>query len=123
MTTRVETNDSTLVLKVQQKLYDLIVSVLGADTFTTPFSASLPGGLTLFVSSVPSGLTIVYKAVPPGEVVLDGRVDIFDAAALAFSYGVGPGASSYNSYADVNIDGRVDILDAAVVATNYGQVF
>lgn len=120
LTTTVETRDSTLVLRVPQRLYDLIVSTFSTDTFTTPFSVSLRGGLVLSVESLPPGLTIVFKAVPLGEVVLDGQVNILDVATLAFSFGRGPGVAGYNAYADFNIDGRVDILDAAALALNYG---
>ena len=117
----VETPDSTLALNVPQKLYDLLVDRLGADRVSTPFSTPIAHGfLVLSITSDPSGLTIKLVPVPAGEVVVDGRVNIIDAATLAVSYGLGPNDSQYSAMSDFNLDGRVDILDAAALGANYG---
>jgi hypothetical protein len=116
----VETPDSTLTLNVPQKLYDLVVDILGTDSVTTPFSTPIARGfLVLSITSDPPGLTIKLVPVPAGEVVVDGRVNIIDAATLAVSYGLGPNDSQYSAMSDFNLDGRVDILDAAALGANY----
>ncbi len=124
MTKTVETPDSTLTVNIPQKLYDLIVGYFGTDSFTTPFSVAVAHQmLVVSVMSEPSGLTVKFAPVPAGEVVVDGRVDIMDAATLALSYSRGPGDARYNGMADFNVDGRVDILDAAALAANYGMSY
>ncbi len=50
----------------------------------------------------------------------DGRVDIFDVAAIAFAYGSQAGSATWNSAADLTGNGRVDIMDVATVAADYG---
>ena len=124
LTATVDVPDSTLDLRIPQRLYDLVVSTLGTDTFTTPFSIPLANGaLILSVNSVPPGLTVKLVPVPPGEVIVDGRVDILDAATLAYSYSRGPGDPGYSGMADFDLSGSVDILDAAVLAMNYGRSY
>jgi len=51
----------------------------------------------------------------PGDANVDGRVDVFDLAALANHYG-GPGG--WND-GDFTRDGNVDVYDLAVMANNY----
>ena len=120
LTTTVETPDGTLTLNVPQRLYDLVVDQLGTDSVTTPFSTPVAHGfLVLSITSDPSGLTIKLVPVPAGEVVVDGRVNILDAATLAVFYGLGPDDSQYSAMSDFNLDGRVDILDAAALGANY----
>jgi len=56
----------------------------------------------------------------PGDVRGDYSVDIFDALALANSYGKALGSSDWNSNADINSDNVVSVYDAIILATNYG---
>ncbi len=56
-----------------------------------------------------------------GDYNLDGRVNIFDIASLAFAYGSTPGAATWTPHADVDGNGVVNILDVAIAAANYGK--
>jgi hypothetical protein len=51
----------------------------------------------------------------------NGKVDILDASALAFSFDTTPASLRWNVAADLNNDGIVDIGDAALVAFYFDQ--
>jgi hypothetical protein len=55
----------------------------------------------------------------PGDVNGDGKVDIFDLAAVGLSYGSKPGDSNWNPNADVHKDDKIDIFDLATVGVNF----
>jgi peptide/nickel transport system substrate-binding protein len=62
-----------------------------------------------------------------GDVNGDGKVDLFDAAAVSAHWYPGPpiGPLDYNRKADINPilapDGKVNILDAAIVSAHWGE--
>ncbi len=56
-----------------------------------------------------------------GDYNLDGRVNILDAASLAFAYGSTPGTATWTPHADIDGNGVVNILDAAILAANYDK--
>ena len=66
-----------------------------------------------------SAFFVAYARVL-GDVNGDFKVDILDAALLAYSYGSHPGDSNWNPNASFDSDGVVDIQDAAVLAYYYG---
>jgi hypothetical protein len=78
------------------------------------------GGL----SQIEVGPDLIYAWSPiKGDVNLDGRVDIFDLAAVANYLGVKEGDALWpaaSKYDLTNSGGKaIDILDLIVVSTNY----
>ncbi len=74
------------------------------------------GGATLKVP----WWTRVDRLANPGDVNQDLRVDILDAAMVAYGYGTMDIDLSWNPAADVDYNGVVNILDAAIIGFNYG---
>ncbi len=74
------------------------------------------GGTTLKVP----WWTRVDRLANPGDVNQDLRVDILDAALVAYAYGTRDIDPSWNPNADVDHNGVIDILDAAIIGYNYG---
>jgi len=62
-------------------------------------------------------LRITILAVP-GDAVVDGKVDVYDLAALANNYQTGTGKTWWE--ADFNGDGEVNVYDLAILANHYG---
>ena len=58
--------------------------------------------------------------VAPGDLFMTGRVDIGDAAIVAFAFGSRGPDPNWNAKADINRDGHVDIADAAILADAFG---
>jgi hypothetical protein len=58
--------------------------------------------------------------IPPGDVNNDGRIDIRDAAIVAFAFDCRVTMPCYNPAADITKDGVVDIRDMAIVAFYFG---
>ncbi len=73
-------------------------------------SGSFPGGWA----------TKLTQSKLPGDVNHDNKVDILDAALVAFAYGSRPGEPRWNPSADLDYDGIVDIKDTAIIALYYG---
>jgi hypothetical protein len=61
-------------------------------------------------------------ALLEGDSNQDGRIDIFDFALLASSYGTRNGETGYDVRADLNGDSSIDIFDFALLASNYGLI-
>ena len=55
-----------------------------------------------------------------GDVNGDCKVNVFDLARVARSFGknVGPGVDPYT---DLNLDGKIDVVDLVIVASNMGK--
>ncbi len=70
-------------------------------------------------SAFASAFFVAYAKVV-GDVNGDFKVDVLDAALLAYSYGTRPGDAKWNPNADFDNNGVIDILDAAQVAAYYG---
>ncbi len=88
------------------------------DTATiTTFSRAFFDGTS--VSATGSAFFIAYAKVL-GDVNGDFKVDIVDAALLAYSYGAKQGDALWNPSSDFNYDGVIDIKDAAILAFYYG---
>ncbi len=64
--------------------------------------------------------TRVDRLANPGDANQDLRVDILDAALVAYAYGTRDIDPLWNPDADIDYNGVIDILDAAVLAYNYG---
>jgi hypothetical protein len=56
-----------------------------------------------------------------GDILGEGKVDIYDAIALANYFGLHQGQTGWNPYADLNHDGTVDIFDVIILCDNFGQ--
>jgi len=56
-----------------------------------------------------------------GDINGDNKVDIYDVAIVAYSFGSYPGHPRWNPEADLNRDESVDIRDVAIVASNFGR--
>jgi len=125
-----ETNKTTITIGTR------IVSMDPGGSYTYSFSwnttGAVPGKYSI-VASIPAVTNEFFLGdnsmsagrvwvVPLADVNMDGRVDILDAALVAFSYGSTPGMPNWNTAADLNQDGVVNILDAALVAFWYGTV-
>jgi peptide/nickel transport system substrate-binding protein len=52
----------------------------------------------------------------------DYKVDIFDVALAARSFGSYPGHERWNTVADLNLDYKIDITDIALIAKKFGWV-
>jgi len=68
----------------------------------------------------------LMRVSPLGDLDRNGRVDIVDAARLAFAFGstgppLSPPSPLWDPEADINHSGRVDIVDAAVLAFYFGD--
>ncbi len=118
----VEVPDSTVNLTVPQRLYDLIVTFFGTDTFPMPFTVTLDP-FTLNVDSDPSGLTIIFKPMSPGDVNGDRIVDIVDIVVVAIHFGETPETPNYDLFSDLNSDFQIDIVDIVNVAINFGETY
>ncbi len=66
-----------------------------------------------------SGFFIAFAKVV-GDANGDFKVDILDAAIIAYSYGSRPGDAKWNPNADFNNNNVIDIQDAAQMAIYYG---
>ncbi len=112
-----------LSVKMSYALKDTSQSVTSYPrTYTDAASASAwtQASLTGVHGSGASSASLTASAKVPGDVNGDLKVNILDAALIAYSYGSRPGDSRWNNAADLNNDGVVDILDAAQVAFYYG---
>ena len=56
-----------------------------------------------------------------GDLNGDNIVDLFDALALAKSFGALPGLRSWNEDVDINGDGFIDIYDALLLCSRFGH--
>jgi len=56
-----------------------------------------------------------------GDLNGDNIVDLFDALALAKSFGALPGLQSWNEDVDINGDGFIDIYDALLLCSRFGH--
>lgn len=59
----------------------------------------------------------------PGDLNIDGKVDIFDAIALAGHFGSYTGSQKWDSNFDENGNGAVDIFDVIIVGINFGKQY
>jgi len=68
------------------------------------------------------GLVNAYRPSqkPEGNLNSDDKVDIFDAAMVAISFGSKPGDTNWNVIADSKIDRLIDIFDLVIVAGHSG---
>ena len=60
---------------------------------------------------------VVFKA----DINIDGKIDIEDITAAAFSFGSFPTHPTWNPEADINKDNRVDIEDIYLIAKDFGK--
>lgn len=65
------------------------------------------------------GFFLAYAKVL-GDLNADFKVDILDAAIVAYSYGSKPGDAKWNPNADIDNNGVIEVLDAAQMAIYYG---
>ncbi len=70
-------------------------------------------------SSSSSGSFLAFAKLL-GDVNGDNKIDIQDAALVAYAYNTRPGDARWNPFADLDNDGVVDINDLAIVALYYG---
>ncbi len=78
--------------------------------------AGNPGGL--WTVNGPTATAFMHLKT---DINLDCKIDIFDIALVATSYGSRIGSPRYKPEADLNGDGIIDIIDLVPVASTYGQ--
>lgn len=81
----------------------------------------LVGSLMLLLVVLVLSVSSVYCCYPVGDIDRNGVVDMRDLGILARAFGSYPGASNWNSKADLNGDGVVNIRDAAILLDNFGD--
>jgi len=64
-----------------------------------------------------AGFRVVFVPRNPGDANIDGKVNVFDLAILASSYG---DSGKLWTDADFTGDGNVNVFDLAILANNYG---
>lgn len=100
----------------------LTITLDGGRTAQTPggdYSGDVEVTCGSTVLKAPWFVRVDRKSIP-ADVNSDQRVDILDAALVAFSYDTREIDSLWNRDADLDYNGTVDILDAALVGFYYG---
>jgi uncharacterized protein (DUF2141 family) len=88
------------------------------QNYTLTAVASIPADINLTDNTLQGG-TIEVRI--PGDINGEGKVDIYDAIAIASYFGLHEGQNGWNPDADLNHDGKIDIFDMIIVASYFGQ--
>jgi len=80
--------------------------------------------LTLAINSKELALKLNRLELIDGDVNADGKVDIFDLAAIGLYYNTDENNENWNWKVDIaNTVGEIDIFDLAEVGLNYGKIY
>lgn len=92
-------------------------------TWVSLSSVSAMSGESKSIGISSSGGWVCLLEEAAADVVMDGKVDMWDLGYVAKRFGSSPGDNRWSFRADVNGDNRIDLKDLGFVANQWGNNF